>query len=642
MSIFQPTNVRAELLRLDKYSRQLSNGKYETLEQATDRVIEHQAWLWNRQLKRPFHLSEKQELEDLKTSILKREQSSSGRTNFLGGTPLSKLVELTQFNCAFIEIKSVRDVVDFYWCLLNGCGVGAKMSLGLTGFKRKLNLKVIRTKRKNKGGHEKNIETWDSFNKIWRITIGDSAEAWAKGIGKILAHPYPAKKLIIDLSQIRPAGIILSKYGWISSGDQQLTNAITSIVEILNRKSTQFLSKIDVMDVLNWLGTTLSSRRSAEIMLMDAEDGESGDFIIAKNNNDLYHRHQSNNSIIFNSKPEYSQIQRIMNTMLSKGEPGIINGQNAKKKGFWFQGLNPCGETILMSKSFCNLWEVNLSAFSNIDDFKKSLYLAARANYRQTLVDFDDGTLQEEWKRNNEFLRLCGLGLTGIQSSSLAKKMSSKDLLDLKYFVRQTIKDFCSDLGTIMAQAITLIKPSGTLSKSYFNGVSEGIHYYTGQYMFNNINISKDNPVLNDLKKCNFEVFDNPYNTESAIVKLPVDNSKNYTPMPDAITQLENYKRFFNYWCDHNVSNTISFRKEEINDIINWMDRNWDSYLSATFLPAQDGFKNKTEFSYLPQENIDKKSFNNYVAKLKPVNLGNFQKINLDVSDCEGGACPVN
>ena len=51
--------------------------------------------------------------------------------------------------------------------------------------------------------------------------------------------------------------------------------------------------------------------------------------------------------------------------MLESGgsEPGIINGEVARKRASWFSGTNPCGE-ILPSGSLRNLCEIDLSKFN--------------------------------------------------------------------------------------------------------------------------------------------------------------------------------------------------------------------------------------------------------------------------------------
>jgi len=205
-------------------------------------------------------------------------------------------------------------------------------------------IEVIRSKRTDDGGHSENKETFKDG--VWKITVGDSAEAWAKSIGKILAFKKPAKKLILDFSQIRPAGVRLKGYGWISSGDEAIAKAYVKIAEIMNKRAGQLLTKIDILDIVNWLGTILSSRRSAQIALFEYDKPEWKDFAFAKRNfweTGNEQRAQSNNSLIFESKPSYEKLMDVFKIMEEAGgsEPGIINAETALKRAPWFSGVNP-------------------------------------------------------------------------------------------------------------------------------------------------------------------------------------------------------------------------------------------------------------------------------------------------------------
>ena len=175
--------------------------------------------------------------------------------------------------------------------------------------------------------------------------MGDSAEAWAKSIGKILAHKYPARELVLDFSEIRPAGERLDGYGWISSGDSAIAKAYEAIHHILNRRAGSLLTRMDILDVVNWLGTVLSSRRSAEIALFEYGEDEWAEFAVAKKDffiNNIQ-RGQSNNSLLFKTKPTYSELQHIFDLMVEAGgsEPGFINAREAIKRAPWFKGCNP-------------------------------------------------------------------------------------------------------------------------------------------------------------------------------------------------------------------------------------------------------------------------------------------------------------
>ena len=167
-------------------------------------------------------------LYDLEQLMLDRKVAMSGRTLWLGGTDVAKTREASQFNCSFTQVETVYDVVDCLWLLLQGCGVGFKPIVGtLNGFSKPIkDIRVVRSTRTSKGGREHNVETWDADTKTWTISVGDSAEAWAKSIGKLIAGKYPADTLVLDFSQLRPAGERLKGYGWISSGDRDRKSVV--------------------------------------------------------------------------------------------------------------------------------------------------------------------------------------------------------------------------------------------------------------------------------------------------------------------------------------------------------------------------------------------------------------------------------
>jgi len=155
------------------------------------------------------------------------------------------------------------------------------------------------------------------------------------------------EKIVLDFSQIRPEGVRLKGYGWISSGDSQIATAYEAICKLLSKKADQLLTRIDILDVENWLGTVLSSRRSAELALCPADDPEWEAFALAKKdywNNGNVQRAQSNNSLVFYKKPAKAELYGIFSLMqLANGsEPGLINGEAALKRAPWFKLVNPC------------------------------------------------------------------------------------------------------------------------------------------------------------------------------------------------------------------------------------------------------------------------------------------------------------
>tara|TARA_Y100001960_G_scaffold240965_1_gene254564 strand:+ start:225 stop:2189 length:1965 start_codon:yes stop_codon:yes gene_type:complete len=651
-------SLRSQIITRRTYSRPLNEegSLFETWEQIVDRVIQHQAWLWDRALGKysSDYADVCDELKELKQLILDKKICMSGRTLWLGGTKIAKEREASQFNCSFTKVETVHDVVDVLWLLLQGCGVGFKPQVGtLSGFAEYIpTIKVIRSNRTTKGGNEHNIEEFNNDNKEWTIKFGDSAEAWAKSIGKLLSGKQRASTLILDFRELRPAGERLSGYGWISAGDEQISKAFERVAFILNKRAGQLLTRIDILDIVNWLGTILSSRRSAEIALVDYNSPEWEEFARAKKDywEENPQRGQSNNSLIFWNKPRKEELENIFNIMLDNGgsEPGFINGDIARKKAPWFSGVNPCAEILLGNKSFCNLTEVNLAAFKDDHSgLERAVYLAARANYRQTLVNLDDGILQRTWHENNEFLRLCGVSLTSLARCSNVTSYDFSRLSNIAVYGAYSIAD---ELHKPRPKNVTTIKPSGTLSK--IMDTTEGIHKPLGKYILNNINFSKHDPLVPLLKQSGYRVRENPTDESGILVTFPVewndvefDNvDGKYVNNDSAITQLESYKSIMESYVDHNCSITVSYDKEEVPDIIDWILNNWNYYVGVSFLLRNDPSKSAKDlgYLYLPQEVVSKEEFEDYVSELEDVDLddaNSFEEI-LD-EECTNGVCPT-
>jgi len=650
-------STRAQVITRRTYNRPTSDdGKqFETWQETVARVIDHQEWLWQRAAGRELTDVEYAELYDLEQLMLDRKVAMSGRTLWLGGTDVAKTREASQFNCSFTHVETVYDVVDCLWLLLQGCGVGFKPIVGtLNGFSKPIkNIRVVRSTRTAKGGLEHNVETFDQETKTWTIQIGDSAEAWAKSIGKLIAGKYAADSLVLDFSQLRPAGERLKGYGWISSGDTAISTAYVAIANILNGRADSLLTRMDILDIINHLGTILSSRRSAEIALFDYGQPEWEEFAVAKKDWWLYnnsHRQQSNNSLVFKEKPLKADLEKIFALMLEAGgsEPGFINEVEALRRAPWFKGANPCVEILLGNKSFCNLTETDIAKFrGDTAGLHNAIRLAARANYRQTCVNLQDGILQESWHLNNYFMRLCGVGLTGI-----AKRpdMNGYDYEYLKRTATGAAIGMAQELGLPSPKNITCVKPSGTLSK--IMDTTEGIHKPLGKYIFNNVQFSKFDPIVEVLRDAGYNVVNHPTDDSGVLITFPVEwvdvpfhkvNGKEVN-LDTAIEQLEKYKLIQTSWTQQNTSVTISYDPTEVPAIIDWLLDNWDCYVGVSFIYRTDPTKTAKDlgYLYLPQEVVDEQTFRNYVHQLTPVSLENANSFDEIIGeDCATGACPI-
>ena len=649
-------STRAQVITRRTYNRpkNAAGTEFETWQETVDRVINHQRFLWERAKTAkileevPLHditenmdewvfLDHEEELEllELKSLLLNRKVAVAGRTLWLGGTDIARRRESSMFNCSFTNVETVYDVVDIFWLLLQGCGTGFRpVSGSLTGFRKYIpKLEIIRSNNSMDKGRETNEESWDSSTKTWTLSIGDSAESWAKSIGKLLAGKYPADKLVLDFSQIRKPGIRLKNYGWLSQGDIGLSTAYTKVYELLNAKADSLLSEMDILDIVNLLGTVLSTRRSAQIAVIDDHSPIVHDFAEAKfgiwEPGGKSHRSQSNNSIIFWKKPKLEELRGWFEKINKggNGEPGLINGQQLRSRAPWAVGMNPCAEILLPNKGFCNLVSIDLLKFKGDTlGLLRAAKIIARANYRQTVVDFRDGILQEAWHLNNEHLRLCGVSLMGVAGRL---DMKAYDYRRLERVITNAAYSMASDLDLPYPKNITSIKPEGTQSKCYDS--LEGMHKPLGKYIFNNVAFSKYDPLIEKLKAANYNVFNHPYDDSATLVTFPVKNEGVDFDLVDgkevnldtAIDQLESYKMLMDNYCQQNVSCTISYSLDETDEIVKWLHSNWDSYVAVSFLFRNDPSKTAKDlgYPYLPQEVTTKEEYEAYVRNLLPLDI---------------------
>lgn len=676
--------VRAEAAAIRSYQRPLdpnaANPTLESWAQVVERVIAHQTWLWKRALEKTgakYTRQHEKELEELRDLLLQRKAMLAGRTMWLGGTDIAKQRESCQFNCSFLDVATIYDVVDLLWLLLQGCGVGFRPVVGmLNGFRKPLReIQVIRSERTDKG-REHNVETWDTDSKTWTVSVGDSAESWAKAAGKLVAGKYPAEKLILDFSEIRPSGYRLRGYGWISSGDNQISVAFTAIAKILSDRADQLLTAMDILDICNHLGTILSSRRSAQIALLEYDHPEAEAFAAAKKEYWIHHPHrrQSNNSLVFGMKPSIELLEDLLYKMHENGgsEPGLVNAEAARKRAPWFHGFNPCVEIILGNKSFCNLVELNLLAFKGDQPgLLRALHILARANYRQTLVNLRDEILQESWHMGNEFLHLCGVGITGIAGRP---DLTAYDFRRMRSVATSAAYQMAQEVDQPTPKNVTCVKPSGTASKimstEEWGEVPEGVHRPMGRFIFNWITFSKDDPIVPVLAKANYTVREKPNEPESVIVKFPVRydsidferkvvRRKKHDAQTDkvieveevvevntesAVEQLEHYRMLMENWCDHNVSITVSYDRDEIPAMAEWLNRHWDAYVAVSFLLRNDPTKTAEDLGhpYLPQEVVTEDDYTTYTATLQDVDWSTIVYHDpVEDASCASGACGI-
>ena len=620
----------------------------------------------------------REEAEKLYDNIYHLRQFLSGRTLWVGGTPVADKYPMANYNCAFTVINDFTAYHDLFYLLMVGSGVGVRV---LQSDADELppvrtDLKILHKSYDPRPADQRLEYTDLTFTRdTATLAIGDSKEGWAQALTRyfeiLTNREYDGiTTLIVVYDSIRPKGERLKTFGGTASGSGSMMAMLDKIHKVIlaagarDKSVRTQLRPIDLLDIANIIGENVVSggvRRTSEIGLIDADDETciqakshlyrqvNGHWEIDKS---IAHRQMSNNSIFYRHKPTREKLHWHLQQMRYSGEPGWINEEAGAKRRPNFCGCNPCGEILLDSNGLCNLTTLNVMAFVDENgalDRKELLEaqrLSARAGYRMTCRELE----MHRWNRVQQRDRLLGCSLTGWQDMVNATGMSREEqaeLLDeLRATARQAADELADRLGGNRSLLVTTLKPEGTLS--LLPTVSSGVHYSHSPYYIRRIRITATDPLCRVCEELGYpvlpEVGQDPEDPTTKVVEFPVKAPAGRVKGDvSAIEQLENYKLFMQHYVDHNCSITVHVRDTEWDDVEQWVWDNWDDVVALSFLSYDDSF-----YELLPYEAIDKEEYERRKAAMRPFNpslLSRYEheetELDIGASDCVNGVCPI-
>jgi ribonucleoside-diphosphate reductase alpha chain len=518
------------------------------------------------------------------------------------------------FNCSYQPIDDYRAFSEGMFLLLSGCGYGYSVQ-------------------------KHHIEKLPEINKpvkSKRYLIGDSIHGWSDSIKLLIKSYFTGQpKPNFDFRDIRPKGAKLITSGGKAPGAEPLKRCLFEIEQILESKTNgDKLSSLECHSIMCHIADSVLAggiRRSAMISLFTMDDE---DMLSCKSNNwwelNPHFARANNSAVIVNSriqKEEFFNIwEKIKNS--GAGEPGVYFTNDPE------YGTNPCVETSLRPRTFCNLVEINGSNIESQEDFNQRAKDAAFINTLQaSYTDFY--YLRDIWKKNTEKDALIGAGITGIGSGSL-------DNLDKKEAAKIILKEnerVAKLIGINKAARTTVVKPAGT--SSLVLGCSSGIHAYHDEYYVRTLRVGKNEAIYSYLSDNYSELLEDelfrPHDT--AIISIPQKAPENaHLRSEDAITLLNRVKEYNLDWVRtghrkgvnyHNVSATISVKDEEWEKVGDWMWENKNTYHGLSILPFSDH-----SYKQAPFQSCTEEKYNELLNNLKEIDL---TKVIEEVDDVQFG-----
>ncbi|MFZ2707351.1 MAG: ATP cone domain-containing protein, partial [Minisyncoccia bacterium] len=586
---------------------------------------------------------EEKEYAEVRMAILKQQVMPSMRAMQFSGDP-ARRCNVCVYNCSFIAPQALGDFAEIMY--LSMCGTGVGFSVESENIQQ---LPLIARQSKEK---------------LPTHVVVDSKEGWCDALTHGLKTWFAGKDVDFDYSMVRPAGARLKVMGGKSSGPEPLRSLLGFARNTIISRQGKRLTNINAHDIICKIGECVVAggvRRSAMISLSDLDDdamrdAKKGQFFLTD-----MHRSISNNSAVYQEKPTTEQfLDEWMALVKSKsGERGIFNRGslkttlpqrrlnllNKKFKGDIGQlGTNPCGEIILQSKQFCNLSEVIARAEDTEATLLKKIKIATiLGTYQSSLTNFK--YLSKEWIENADAERLLGVSITGqwdcpaVRHADVLKKLRDTAV--------KTNAVYAKRFGINPSTAITAVKPSGTVSKTF--DTASGMHARFAPYYIQRIRISATDSLFKMLRDqgvpYNPEVGQTMETANTYVIDFAVKAPENAVFKKDlsAIDQLEYWKVVKVNYTEHNPSITVSVGDDEWIAVANWVYQNWEIVGGLSFLP-------RTDFVYrlAPMEECTKEQYEELAKKYEKIDYSQIvvyeKKDNTDVKKelaCAGGTCEI-
>jgi len=238
--------------------------------------------------------------------------------------------------------------------------------------------------------------------------------------------------------------------------------------------------------------------------------------------------------------------------------------------------------------------------------------------------------------------RRIGLSITGITTF-----IADRGIAELKtwtkegYNLIQKYDDVYSEWFAVPTSIKkTTVKPSGTLS--LLVGVTAGIHFPESRHYIRRVRLSKNSPYIRILKASNYKIEDaseDPENT--CVVEFPVSLGEKVKTIKDTnIWEQLNLAAFVQKnWADNSVSVTVTFRKDEREQIKSALDIFQFQLKSVSFLPKLD---NDSPYPQMPYEEITEKEYERMSKHLLPLDFSEMLSVDSHSEMyCESDVCMV-
>lgn len=595
-------SLYAEYIHVTRYARWSDDlGRRETWPETVDRYVTFIV----AQTEKYGYTMTGNEVDLVRGSILRTEAMCSMRALMTAG-PAAERDNAAIFNCCAIAVDDPRAFDEAMYLLMVGSGVGFSVE-------RQYIAKLP--------------EVPDQIFKADDvIVVGDSRKEWASSFRRLMAMLWAGHEPGWDVSKLRPAGARLKTFGGRSSGPAPLEDLFRHTIFTFRNAVGRRLTSLECHSIMCKIGDIVVSggvRRSAMISLSNPSDDRMRDAKSGNWFNTDPHFMMANNSAVWTEKPDAGRFMKEWIALYESksGERGMVNRRALKDQvektarrdpdhDFF---VNPCSEAILRNCGLCNLTEIVARSTDTLDDLKcKAVAATVMGTIQSTCTDLK--YLRPIWKRNADEERLLGVSITGEMDHPVLSQQNAQSAdwkNQIKDLCIRTNAEWAEKLGVNQSVAVTLQKPSGTVSQLVDS--SSGGHVRYSPYYIRRTRDSQLDPVAEIVRMAGVPCEQDSYKPENWVFEWPVKAPDGAITNQDitAIDQLERWLHTKRNWCEHTASATITVAENEWVTVGAWVYDHFDEISGLSFLPAEDHV-----YTQAPYEEISEEEYVRRVAEM--------------------------
>jgi hypothetical protein len=307
--------------------------------------------------------------------------------------------------------------------------------------------------------------------------------------------------------------------------------------------------------------------------------------------------------------------------------------------------VHNCGEILLRPWQFCNLTAAVARDDDTFDTLRDKVEAATLIGTIQSMATHFPG-LRPMWQQNCVDERLLGVDITGQMDSPIAQDARVKE--HLRQVAIDVNRQAAQALGINQSAAITCVKPSG--NSSQLLDCSSGLHARWAPYYIRNIRVAATSPLFKVMHDAGVPMDpENGQTPESAntwVIHFPVKSPDGAITRNDrsAVAQCEFWLQNKLHWTEHNPSVTITYRPEEVIDLMKWVWEHRDVMGGMAFLPAFDA-----NYSQMPYVEITQEEYERLAASFPEIDFSKIYRYeDKDLTNaaqemaCVSGNCEID